>query len=159
MKRVRIFNPLHVVANKISVSDVEGLKILKLSEHPQIMMQIEVMKTEVISTRLLPTPSSRMWKERMSRVTTLLTYPIGGRQTVQCYQHSPTCCVQCSRTHPTLAHLRVSLGSSIQLSMTIRSRLTPTTCSYRCSHTLTNDRSSSRVSRSEGEGKECLVDC
>ena len=48
MKRVRIFNPLHVLANKISVSDVEGLKILKLSQHPQIMLQIEVMKTDVI---------------------------------------------------------------------------------------------------------------
>jgi len=45
MKRVRIFNPLHVLANKISVSDIEGLKILKLSQHPQIMVQIEVMKT------------------------------------------------------------------------------------------------------------------
>ena len=27
MKRVRIFNPLHVLANKISVSDIEGLII------------------------------------------------------------------------------------------------------------------------------------
>jgi hypothetical protein len=54
MKRVRIFNPLHVLANKISVTDVEGLKILKLSQHPQIMMQIEVMKTEVIKYQTLP---------------------------------------------------------------------------------------------------------
>ena len=53
MKRVRIFNPLHVLANKISVSDVEGLKILKLSQHPQIMLQIEVMKTEVIKYQTL----------------------------------------------------------------------------------------------------------
>ena len=28
MKRVNMFNPLHVVGNKISVSDIEGLKIL-----------------------------------------------------------------------------------------------------------------------------------
>ena len=32
MKRVRIFKPLHVLVDKVSVSDVEGLKILKLSE-------------------------------------------------------------------------------------------------------------------------------
>jgi hypothetical protein len=30
MKEVRIFNPLHVLGNKISVSDIHGLKILKL---------------------------------------------------------------------------------------------------------------------------------
>ena len=42
MKAVRIFNPLHVFGNKISVSDIEGLTILKLSEHPQIILQIEV---------------------------------------------------------------------------------------------------------------------
>ena len=53
MKRVRIFNPMHVLTNKISVSDVEGLKILKLSQHPQIMMQIEVMKTEVMKYQTL----------------------------------------------------------------------------------------------------------
>jgi hypothetical protein len=39
-----IFNPLYVLGNKISVSDIEGLKILKLSQHPQIFLQIEVMK-------------------------------------------------------------------------------------------------------------------
>ncbi len=53
IKRVRIFNPLHVLANKISVSDVEGLQILKLSQYPQIMLQIEVMKTEVIKYQTL----------------------------------------------------------------------------------------------------------
>ena len=36
--------PLHVLGDKISVSDIEGLKILKLSQHPQIILQIEVMK-------------------------------------------------------------------------------------------------------------------
>ena len=53
MKRVRIFNPLHVLGNKISVPDNEGLKILKLSQHPQIILQIEVMKTEVITYQTL----------------------------------------------------------------------------------------------------------
>jgi hypothetical protein len=43
------FNPLHVLGNKISVSDIDGLKILNLSQHPDILVQIDVMKTEVIT--------------------------------------------------------------------------------------------------------------
>ena len=49
MKRVRFFNPLHVLGNKISVSDIERLKILKFSQHPQVIPQIEVIKPEVIT--------------------------------------------------------------------------------------------------------------
>ena len=30
----RIFNPLHILGNKISVSDIDGLKIFKLYEYP-----------------------------------------------------------------------------------------------------------------------------
>ena len=48
MKTVCIFNPLHILANKISVSDIDGLKIFKLYEHPEIRPQIEVMKTKVM---------------------------------------------------------------------------------------------------------------
>jgi hypothetical protein len=33
---VRIVNPLHVLGNRISVSDIDGLKIFKLYEHPEI---------------------------------------------------------------------------------------------------------------------------
>jgi hypothetical protein len=61
-----------------------------------------------------------------------------------------------------MTHLSVSLTSSIQLSIPIRSRLTLTTCSYRYSHSLTLEHSSSRLSRSEGEGRngwEGSVDC
>ena len=71
MKRVCIFNPLHVLDNKIWVSDVEGLKILKLSQHPQIMLQIEVMKTEVIKcrSRQVLTNSFNSWPpERLFRI-------------------------------------------------------------------------------------------
>jgi len=60
------------------------------------------------------------------------TYLIGG--SVQHYQHLRTCCVQYSPTHPTLARLRVSFASSMQLTMMIRSRHTPTTLRYPCSH-------------------------
>jgi hypothetical protein len=43
---------------------------------------------------------------------------------------------RCSLTHTTLDHLSVSLPFSTQLSMPIRSRLTLTTYSYRCSLSL-----------------------
>jgi hypothetical protein len=118
------------------------------------MVQIEVMKNEVITYQTPVDSIKPLWKERMTRGRTLLIYQIGGRQTVQSYQHSPTCCVQCSLTHTTLAHLSVSLPSSIQLS--IRSRLTLTTYSYRCSLSLTIQHCSRRVSRSEGEREEWL---
>ena len=48
MKVVRIFNPLHVLGNKISESDIDGFKKFKFYEHPEIRPQIELMKTEVI---------------------------------------------------------------------------------------------------------------
>jgi hypothetical protein len=41
VKRVRIFNPLHVFGNNIPVCDTEALRILKLPQHPQIILQIE----------------------------------------------------------------------------------------------------------------------
>ena len=44
MKTVRTGNPLYVLGKNISVPDIEGLKILTLSQHPQITLQIEVMK-------------------------------------------------------------------------------------------------------------------
>ncbi len=43
MKAVRIFNPLHVLGNKMSESDIDGLKIFKFYEYPEIRAQIEVM--------------------------------------------------------------------------------------------------------------------
>ena len=35
-KAARIFNPLHVVVNKISVDDIDNLKLFKLSEHHKL---------------------------------------------------------------------------------------------------------------------------
>ena len=63
MKTVRIFNPLHVLGNKISVSDIDGLKIFKLYEHPEIRPQIEVMKTEVMKYQALD-DSIKSFEER-----------------------------------------------------------------------------------------------
>ena len=46
MKTMRILNPMHVLGNKISESDIDGLKIFKFYEHSDIRAQIEVMRTE-----------------------------------------------------------------------------------------------------------------
>ena len=53
MKAVRIFNPLYVLGNKISVSDIDELKMFKLYEHFEIRPQIEVMKIEVMKYQAL----------------------------------------------------------------------------------------------------------
>ena len=53
MKTVRIFNPLHVLGNKISVSDMDGLKVFKFSGHLKIRAQIEVMITKVMRYQAL----------------------------------------------------------------------------------------------------------
>ena len=52
---------------------------------------------------------------RVARGRALSTYLMGGSQTVLRYQHSRTCCVQCSPTHQILAHLSVSLASSLTM--------------------------------------------
>jgi hypothetical protein len=44
-KAARIFNPLHVMVNKISVAD--NLNLFRLSEHPQIGTHIQGMKSEI----------------------------------------------------------------------------------------------------------------
>ncbi len=75
MKTVHIFNPpLHVLGNKSSVSDIDGLKIFKFYEHPKIRVPIEAMKTTA---------------------RTHSTCLMGGDQTLELYQDSRTCCVQC----------------------------------------------------------------
>jgi hypothetical protein len=57
------------------------------------------------------------------------------------------------QTHPIPARLSVSLASSTRLTMTIRSRHTPTTLNFRCSHSLANHACSSTVSRYRGKGR------
>jgi hypothetical protein len=53
MKAVRIFNPMHVLGNKISESDIDGLKIFKFYDHREIRAEIQVMKTEVMKYQAL----------------------------------------------------------------------------------------------------------
>ena len=52
-KVARIFNPLHVLGNQISVADIDSLKIFRLSEHPLIRTHIEGMKSELIKYHAL----------------------------------------------------------------------------------------------------------
>ena len=53
----------HVLGNKISVSDIDGLKIFKVYEHPEIRAEIEVMKNEVMKYQALAA-SIKSFEER-----------------------------------------------------------------------------------------------
>ncbi len=63
---MRIFNPLHVLGNKISESDIDGLKIFKFYVHPKIRAEIEVMKNEVMKYQALAT-SIKSFEERKDK--------------------------------------------------------------------------------------------
>jgi hypothetical protein len=63
MKAVRIFNPMYVLGNRISVPEIDGLKTLKLYGHPEITPQIGVMKTEVMKYQALA-DSIKSFEER-----------------------------------------------------------------------------------------------
>jgi hypothetical protein len=58
-----IVAPAHVLGNKISVSDIDGLKIFKFYEHPKIRALIEVMKTEFMRYQALA-DSIKSFEER-----------------------------------------------------------------------------------------------
>ncbi len=60
---MRIFNPQHVLGNKISESDIDGLKIFKFYAHPEIRAEIEVMKNEVMKFQALAA-SIKSFEER-----------------------------------------------------------------------------------------------
>ena len=82
MKTVCIFNPMHVLDNKISESDIDGLKIFQFYDHPEIRPEIEVMKTEVMKYQTLAGSIKSFEEGRIERGRTLLTYLIGGSQVV-----------------------------------------------------------------------------
>ena len=63
MKTDRIFNRLHVLGTKISESDIDGLKIFKFYDHPEIHAEIQVMKTEVMKYQAL-SGSIKSFEER-----------------------------------------------------------------------------------------------
>ena len=147
MKTVCIFNPIHVLDNKISESDIDGLKIFKFYWHHDIRAQIEVMKTELMWYQSL-TDSIKSLEERKD---------IKGKDIFDLSDWWKSNCV----TLPGFVYVfRVVLTNSRNscppehlfsifntTTMTIRSRLTPTTLNYRYSHSLTNESYSIRVSR------------
>jgi len=53
IKAVCIFNPLHVIGNKIGVADIDNLKLLKFSQHPDIRPRLEGRKAEISKYNLL----------------------------------------------------------------------------------------------------------
>jgi hypothetical protein len=61
---LRIFNRRHVLGNKISVSDIDGMKILKLYEHPEIRPRIEVIKTYVLCKTFLQSTMMESHQQR-----------------------------------------------------------------------------------------------
>jgi hypothetical protein len=90
---VRIVNPLHVLGNRISVSDIDGLQTFKLCEHPEIWKetiegnkgaqhpeirpQIEAMKTQVIEYQALAASIKSFEEGRIARGRTRSTCLVG----------------------------------------------------------------------------------
>ena len=94
LKVARIFNPLHVLGYQISVSDIDSLKILRLTEHPLIMPHIDGMKSEIIKYQALA--RSSLWtRERTPRAKTLLCCLIGGGATLENFLTLHLCCARC----------------------------------------------------------------
>ena len=124
----------------------DGNPIFKFYEHPEISVQIEVMKTEVMKYQAL-TDSITSFEERKD-IKGRDTFDLsdGGSPTMQRYHYSHfmLCVVQ---TNSPNSCPRVSLASSIQLTMTIRKSLRPSTLNYPFRHSLTNEHCSSRVTR------------
>ena len=71
------------------------LKIFKLYEHPEIRPQIEVMKPEVMKYQILAGSIKSFEERNDSKGKDTFDLLIGGSQTVQHYQDSRTCYVQC----------------------------------------------------------------
>jgi hypothetical protein len=71
-KAVRIFNPLHVVVNKISVADIDNLNLFKLSDHPQIGPHIEGMKSEINKYHAIVQSIKSLDERKDAKVTFLL---------------------------------------------------------------------------------------
>ncbi len=55
------------MGNKISESDIDGLKIFKFYDHPEIRAEIQVMKTEVMKYQALA-GSIKSFEERKARI-------------------------------------------------------------------------------------------
>ena len=93
MTALRIFNALHVLGNKISVSDIDELKIFKFYEHPEIRPQIELMKTEVIKYQALAGSIKSFEERKDSKGKDTFDLSDWWKSNFQHCQDSRTCCV------------------------------------------------------------------
>jgi hypothetical protein len=81
MKSVRIFNPLNVLGNKISESDIMGWRYSSYMNTLRFVRRLLWWKPNSCGTRLWLTPSSHWRKGRITRARTHSTCLIGGSQT------------------------------------------------------------------------------
>ena len=133
------------------MSDVEGLKILKLSQHPQIILQIEVMKTEVMKYQTLADSINAERKD------------VKGNDTFDISDWWKTNCAKLPAFTYVLCAVLTSSPNYCPPERLFRifnstfdadQKTSYADYSYRYSHSLTLEHSSSGVSRSEGEGEE-----
>jgi hypothetical protein len=132
---------------KISESDIDGLKIFKFYDHPEIRVEIQVMKTEVLKYQDLA-GSIKSCEERKDRK---------GKDTFDLSDWWKSNCVTLPGfTYVLRAVLTNSFNSCPPESLFIlfnatynddQRSLTLTTLNYRCSHSLTNEACGSTVSR------------
>jgi hypothetical protein len=128
---------------KVSLIAVSvGLKIFKFYEHPGIRAQIAVMKTEFAWYQALADSIKSFEERKDSETKDTFDLTDWSREVKLCNATGIHVRFACSANR-----LSVSLLSSVQLTMTIRRGLTPTTMNYRYSPSLTNEPCSSRVSR------------
>ena len=125
---MRIFNPLHVLGNKISESDIDGLKIFKFYEHPEIRPQIEVMKTEVMKYQALAVSIKSFEERKDSKGKDKFDLSDWWKSNCETLPGFAYVLRAVLTNSPNRVRLSVSLASSMRLSMTIRRSLTPTTC-------------------------------
>ena len=94
-KVARIFNPLHVLGNQISVADIDSLKFFRLSEHPLIRPHIEGMKSELIKYHALVKSIKPLDQRKDAKGKDTLCCLIGGGATLESFLTLHLCCAQC----------------------------------------------------------------
>jgi hypothetical protein len=95
MKAVRIFNPLHVMGNKIVVGDIDNLKLFKLSQRPDIRPRLEGIKQEISKYNAMASGIMSLDERKDVKGMTHLSCVIGGGASLENFQTLLLCCVQC----------------------------------------------------------------
>jgi hypothetical protein len=94
-KADRIFNPLHVVVNKISVADIDNLNLFKLSDHPQIGPHIEGMKSEINKYHAIVQSIKSLDERKDAKGQDTFSLPSGGGATLEHFLTFLLCCERC----------------------------------------------------------------